>query len=151
MPPMRTVFPPMTVSTAASFFTVSVVMMAWAAASLAASECSRAAYSAGTPSSMTCTFSVWPMTPVEDTSTSSCLHPMALAAAAHMDGCGFYHVFRKNGSSGAVRIGNDADHILFPCGVGLDPHMNACGLEALGGAHAAVNKIQHSRSSFLGT
>ena len=69
----------------------------------------------------------------------------------HMDGCGFYHVFRKNGSSGAVRIGNDEGHILFPCGVGLDPHMNTCGLEALGGAHAAVNKIQHSRSSILGT
>ena len=81
MPPMRTTLPPMTVSTAASFFSVSVVMMAWAAASLASAEWSRAAYSSGMPSSMTFTFRVWPMTPVEDTSTSSGLQPMALAAA----------------------------------------------------------------------
>ena len=84
MPPMRQVLPPMTVSTAASFFTVSVVMMAWAAASLAAAEDSSAACSAGTPSSITEMFRVWPMTPVEDTSTSLASQPMALAAAAHM-------------------------------------------------------------------
>ena len=84
MPPMRTVFPPMTVSTATSFFTVSVVMIAWAAASLASTECSSASYSAGMPSSITWTFNVWPMTPVEETSTSSGGQPMALAAAAHI-------------------------------------------------------------------
>ena len=39
MPPMRTVLPPMVVSTATSFFTVSVVMMAWAAASLPSAGC----------------------------------------------------------------------------------------------------------------
>ena len=58
MPPMRTVLPPTSVSTAASFFTVSVVIMAWAAASDPAAPASREAYSAGMPSSITATFRV---------------------------------------------------------------------------------------------
>ena len=72
------------VSTAASFFTVSVVMMAWAAASLPAPLRSRRLASSSMPSSMTFTLRVWPMTPVEHTSTSSAPQPMALAAAAHI-------------------------------------------------------------------
>ena len=84
MPPMWTVLPPTWASTASSLVTVSVVMMAWAAASLASGERSRAAYSSGRPASMTPTFSVCPMTPVEHTSTSSGAQPTAFAAAAHM-------------------------------------------------------------------
>ena len=81
---MRTVLPPTVVSTATSFFTVSVVMMAWAAASLPAALASSRGTSLGTPSSMTPILMVWPMTPVEHTSTSSALQPTALAAAAHI-------------------------------------------------------------------
>ena len=84
MPPMRTLLPPMTVSTATSFFTRSVVMIAWAAASDASAECSSAAYSAGMPSSITLIRRVWPITPVEETTTSSGLQPISLAAAWHI-------------------------------------------------------------------
>ncbi len=83
-PPMRTVLPPTVVSTAASFFTVSVVMMAWPAASLASADRSRAAQRAGIAASTAFTLIRWPMTPVELTSTSSGLQPRAWAAAAHM-------------------------------------------------------------------
>ena len=58
MPPIRTVLPPITVSTASSFLTVSVVMMAWAAASLPAAVWAAAAHSSGIPCSMAATFSV---------------------------------------------------------------------------------------------
>ena len=82
MPPIRTVLPPMVVSTASSFFTVSVVMMAWAAASLPSGLWETELYSSGMPASMTDTFSVWPMTPVDAATMSSAGQPMALAAAA---------------------------------------------------------------------
>ena len=84
MPPIWTSLPPMMTCPANSFFTVSVVMMAWAAPSLPSALCSSRPYSSGTPFSITSTFSVWPITPVEDTSTSSGVQPMAFAAAAHI-------------------------------------------------------------------
>ena len=62
----------------------------------------------------------------------------------HMDGRGLHHVFRKHGGRGALHIGDDQGHILLPGGVGLDAHMDAGGLEALGGADAAFHKFQHS-------
>ena len=84
-------------------------MMAWAAASLASGERSRAAYSSGTPASMTPTFSVCPMTPVEHTSTSSGAQPTAFAAAAHM---------RSAFSSpwGAQALAGTNDLQIFVCG-----------------------------------
>ena len=58
----------------------------------------------GMPSSMTPTFSVWPMTPVEETSTSSGLQPMAAAAAAHI-----FSAFSSPGGAGVgvAAVGHD--------------------------------------------
>ena len=83
MAPMVTVLPPMTVVTAISFFSVSVVMMAWAASSEPPSFFSCPA-STGTPASMAAMFRVWPMTPVEATTKSDGLRPVAAAAASHI-------------------------------------------------------------------
>ena len=69
MAPRRTILPPMVVSTAISFMTVSVVMMAsaadWEPPML------RAEARAGTLSWMALMFSSTPMTPVEATAKSS--------------------------------------------------------------------------------
>ena len=75
MAPMVTVFPPMFTERAASFFTVSVVITALAAAS----EPSALRFSTrvGTPCSMAAMFSSWPMTPVEATTKSVGFRPVA--------------------------------------------------------------------------
>ena len=70
--------------------------------------------------------------------------PVGQMDLVHMDGGGLHHVFGKHGGGGTVHVGDDEGHVLFPVGVGLDAHMDACGLEALGGAHAAVDQFQHS-------
>ena len=57
-------------------------MMAWAAASLPSGERVMEPYSSGIPCSMTSTFSVWPMMPVDAATIFSAGQPTALAAAA---------------------------------------------------------------------
>ncbi len=79
MAPMVTVLPPMVQVTAISFFTVSVVMMAWAASSEPSSDSAAAA--AGSPRSMAAMFSSWPITPVEATTKSPGFRPVAAAAS----------------------------------------------------------------------
>ena len=71
MPPMTTSLPSSWKETATSFFWVSVVMMAWAASSLASGEWASFPASTGIPSWMGAMGKVWPMTPVEATSTCS--------------------------------------------------------------------------------
>ena len=83
MAPMVTVFPPRVREAASSFFSVSVVIMAWAASSEPPSFFSCPA-STGAPASMAAMFSVWPMTPVEATTKSVALRPVAWAAASHI-------------------------------------------------------------------
>ena len=82
MPPIVTVLPPRVRETAISFFLVSVVITALAAASEPLSfSCSTRG---PIPFSMASMFSVWPMTPVEATTKSVGFNPVALAAAAHI-------------------------------------------------------------------
>ena len=64
-------------------------------------------------------------------------------ALVHMDVGGLHGVFRIHGGAGAVLVGHDQRHVLFPGRVGLDPHVDAPGPEALGGAHAAGDEVQH--------
>ena len=61
---------------------------------------------------------------------------------------GLHGVFGVHGGAGAVHIGDDHGHVLLPLRVGLDAHMDAAGPEALGGADAALNKIQHRDPPF---
>ena len=75
MAPILTSFPPAVKETAASFFTVSVVMMARAAAS--EPSVLRAAAAAGIPAWMAAMLMVWPMTPVEQTTKSVSSRPVA--------------------------------------------------------------------------
>ena len=82
MAPIFTGFPPMVQATAVSFFTVSVVMIAVAAASEPSPL--RADARPGIPFSMALMFSVWPMTPVEATTKSSFFSPVAWAASSHI-------------------------------------------------------------------
>ena len=78
MTPKRTFLPPTSISSAADFGCVSVVMMAWLAALLPSSESALTA--SLTPFSILSIGSVTPMTPVEATMTSSGSQPSALAA-----------------------------------------------------------------------
>ena len=80
MPPRRQVFPAMVNSTAASFITVSVVMMPSAALWLPWAESPAAR--AGRPSAIGAMFSGSPMTPVEATTTSSGRMDSAFAVRA---------------------------------------------------------------------
>ena len=82
MPPMWQVLPPTVNSTAISFLTVSVVMMPTAAASPPSVD--RPATSSSMPPAMGSRFRGWPMTPVEATTTSVALTPVALATSSHM-------------------------------------------------------------------
>ena len=67
-------------------------------------------------------------------------------ALVHVDVGGLHGVFRIDGGAGAVHVGHDQRHVLFPGRVGLDAHVDAPGPEALGGAHAAVDEVQHFKS-----
>ena len=80
--PSLTSLPPTVQERAISFFTVSVVIMAVAAASEPSVD--RAAAAVGIPASMASMLIAWPITPVEQTTKSSASRPVALAAAAHM-------------------------------------------------------------------
>ena len=82
MAPRRTSLPPMVRETAISFFTVSVVMMAWAAVSEPSAD--RAAAAWGSPAWMAEMLMVWPMTPVLATTKSPGSRPVAAAAAVLM-------------------------------------------------------------------
>ena len=82
MAPRVTVLPPMEQVKASSFFTVSVVMMALAAASEPSLD--RAAAAWGRPFPMASMFSSWPITPVEATTKSSGFRPVARAARTHI-------------------------------------------------------------------
>ena len=65
MAPSVTVLPPIEQARASSFFTVSVVMMARAAASEPSGPAVRPAAASGIPARMAAMLRVWPMTPVE--------------------------------------------------------------------------------------
>ena len=85
MPPRWQVLPPSSNSTAISLRTVSVVMMASAAAALPSGF--RPSASVGSPAAMGSSFSLWPITPVEATTTSlaemdSCCATSSLMASA---------------------------------------------------------------------
>ena len=82
MPPRRQTFPPSVNSTAISFFTVSVVMMARAALSLPSRL--NPAVSGSIPAAMGAMSSGWPMTPVEATTTSAAGTPVACSTSAHI-------------------------------------------------------------------
>ena len=82
MAPMVTRCPPMVTETAVSFFIVSVVMIAEAAAS--EPSVLRADTKPGIPFSMATMFRGCPMTPVEATAKSSGFRPVAWAASWHM-------------------------------------------------------------------
>ena len=71
IPPTVTVFPPISISTAASFFSVSVVMMAFAASRPASRLPSSFGAMAFTPFAIRSIGSCIPMTPVDATSTLS--------------------------------------------------------------------------------
>ena len=79
MAPSVTVLPPIEQARASSFFTVSVVMMARAAASEPSGPAVRPAAAAGIPARMAAMLRVWPMTPVEATTKSA--GPVARAAS----------------------------------------------------------------------
>lgn len=78
MPPMRQILPPAVNSTATVFISVSVVMMAVAAASEPSSD--RVSFPIF--SSMHSMFSRWPITPVDATTMSLSARPSSFAAAA---------------------------------------------------------------------
>jgi hypothetical protein len=80
--PMVTVLPPTMQVTATSFFMVSVVMMALAASSEPSGD--SALTTSGMPFSIAAMFRVLPMTPVEATTKSSDLRPVASAACWHI-------------------------------------------------------------------
>ena len=82
MPPMRTVFPLMVTSAAASLTTVSVVMIALAASAEPSSVRDSASF--GVASRIGSIGSTWPITPVDATTTSSGSKCSALAAASHI-------------------------------------------------------------------
>ena len=82
MPPMVTVFPPISKDTAASFFLVSVVMIALAAAVPLARSGFFAAASTAMPARTLSMGSCMPMTPVEPTSTLSLSIPSISAASS---------------------------------------------------------------------
>ena len=82
MPPILTVLPPISTSTAASLGMVSVVMMAVAAAREPVGL--RESFRAWAALSMGSMGSTWPMTPVEATTTSAGWMPSTSPAMAHM-------------------------------------------------------------------
>ena len=82
MPPSVTSLPPSVNCTAISFFTVSVVMIAFAASVPFSREPSFVSASTFTPALMRSIGSCIPMTPVEPTSTASFAMPSASAAAS---------------------------------------------------------------------
>ena len=84
MAPMRQGLPPSVNSTAYSLGWVSVVMMAVAAAWLPAALASSLAAAAGMPAANGSRLMAWPMTPVEDGSTSAAATPSACAASSQV-------------------------------------------------------------------
>ena len=61
----------------------------------------------------------------------------------HVDRSGLYGVFGEDCRGRALHVGDDEGHILLIGLVGLDAHMDAGGLEALCGADAAIDEVQH--------
>ena len=82
MAPRRQTLPPRVNSTAACLGWVSVVMMAVAAARLPAGLLSSLETASGTPASKGSMLMAWPMTPVEEGSTSASAMPRVRAVRA---------------------------------------------------------------------
>ena len=82
--PMRTALPPTANSSAISFGWVSVVMIAVAASWLPASSAASLAAASGMPLANGSMLMAWPMTPVEDGSTSSARIPSSLATMSQV-------------------------------------------------------------------
>ena len=85
IPPIVTVLPPISISTASSFSQVSVVIIAFAASVLASIESDLAAANFSTPAWILSIGSCFPITPVEPKSTASAGIPntsLALSAVS---------------------------------------------------------------------
>ena len=145
MAPRVTVLPPMEQVTASSFFTVSVVMMALAAASEPSLD--RAAAAWGRPFPMASMFSSWPMTPVEATTKSSGLQAGGLGGQdAHLLG-----VLVAVGGAGVGVAGVGHDGLGLPVLQVVHGHIDGGGLHPVHGVHRrrGAGLLRHDEGQVL--